>query len=87
MSSIMVFFFVPTVIFLSLVAPIWLILHYRTKSKIRRSLSEDERDLLESALRTAERLEQRINALETILDADHGGWRTYDNRHDRPQHH
>jgi len=69
-------FFVPAVIFLTLVAPLWLILHYWTQSRIRRGLSEDERRLLMDSQHTVERLEKRLATLETILDAEHDGWRT-----------
>ncbi|MBR9910699.1 MAG: envelope stress response membrane protein PspB [Gammaproteobacteria bacterium] len=75
MSSAMQFF-IPAVIFLTLVAPLWLILHYWTQARNRRGLSQEERELLLESQRTVERLEKRLATLETILDADHEGWRT-----------
>ncbi|MFC6671983.1 envelope stress response membrane protein PspB [Marinobacterium aestuariivivens] len=74
--STMVFFFVPTVIFLTVVVPMWLILHYWTRARLNKGLSADERQHLEEALALAERLEQRVATLETILDSEHAGWRT-----------
>lgn len=82
--STMVFFFVPTVIFLTVVLPMWLILHYWTRARQDKGLSDEERHSLEEAMALAERLEQRVATLETILDAEHAGWRTArdDDRYD-----
>ena len=33
---------VPTIIFMVIVAPIWLILHYRSKKQVSQGLSEEE---------------------------------------------
>lgn len=81
--SLMMFFFVPAVVFLALVAPIWLILHYWTQSRLNRGLSAEEHDQLEDALALAKRLEQRIVTLETILDVQQPDWR----RHDEERNH
>lgn len=81
--SLMMFFFVPAVVFLALVAPIWLILHYWTQSRLNRGLSAEERDQLADALALAQRLEQRIVTLETILDVQQPDWR----RHDEDRNH
>ncbi|MDD2342088.1 MAG: envelope stress response membrane protein PspB [Tolumonas sp.] len=81
--SLMMFFFVPAVVFLALVAPIWLILHYWTQSRLNRGLSAEEQDQLADALALAQRLEQRIVTLETILDVQQPDWR----RHDEDRNH
>lgn len=73
--SAMAFFFVPSVVFLSIVAPLWLILHYWSKHKSRQGLSEEEQQLLADMAGTIEGLEQRIDSLERILDNQHQGWR------------
>lgn len=80
MSSIL-FFFVPTVIFMGLVAPLWLVLHYVSKSRAHKGLSEDDRHTLRSALAQVEKLEERIGTLETILDAEHPQWRDDEANH------
>lgn len=72
----MVFFFVPAVIFMGLVLPLWLILHYISKSRQSRGLSAQDRQALVEALEVVEKLEDRIETLEAILDADHSNWRT-----------
>jgi len=74
----LVFFFVPTVIFMGLVAPLWLVLHYLNKSRAAKGLSAADRQELESALALVDRLENRIETLESILDADHPDWRRED---------
>ena len=50
----MQFFFIPAVVFLVIVAPIWLILHYWSQSRSNRGLSAEERHQLDEALALAE---------------------------------
>jgi phage shock protein B len=71
-------FFIPTIVFMVVVAPIWLILHYWTQSRMNRGLSSEERTEMENALALAQKLEQRITALETILDVQQPDWRRHD---------
>lgn len=80
--STFVFLFVPTVIFLGLVLPLWLLLHYIAVWRSAKGLSEQDKHLLESTLAQARQLEQRITTLETILDAESPEWR--DNYSDQP---
>lgn len=65
----------PIILFLIIVAPIWLILHYRSRNKINAGLNDDERDTLSSLSQSAEQLQERIRTLESILDAEHPNWR------------
>lgn len=74
MSSL-VFFFVPAVIFVGLVLPLWLVLHYISKWRSAKGLSSEDKQALETALAEVDRLEDRLRTLETILDADHPNWR------------
>lgn len=69
------FLFVLTIIFLVIVAPIWLILHYATRNSASRKLSSRDEGLLEELHDSARRLEDRIHNLERILDADTPSWR------------
>jgi phage shock protein B len=63
------------IIFLAVVAPIWIIAHYSTRWKATKALSSDEEQMLEELWKSSERMEQRINALERILDAEVTDWR------------
>lgn len=76
MDGIVVAFFVPTVIFLAIVAPVWIFMHYRGKQRAQGTLSEDERSELESLTSQAERMVDRIETLESILDSETPGWRS-----------
>lgn len=75
MDGIVVAFFVPTVIFLCFVAPVWIFMHYRSKQKTQSTLSDAERFELESLSSQAERMVERIETLEAILDSETPGWR------------
>ena len=68
--------FVPAVIFVGLVMPIWLVLHYRQKSKDQSGLSSSDRADLEEMAKAADRMATRIGALEAILDSEISDWRT-----------
>ena len=78
MDGIVVAFFVPTVIFMVVVAPAWLWMHYRHKQRTESALSEAERAELETLTLQAERMLERIDTLEAILDAQTPDWRTQD---------
>jgi phage shock protein B len=75
MDGIVVAFFVPTVIFLVVVAPAWIWMHYRSKQHAQGALSENERMELENLALQAERMLERIDTLEAILDAETPEWR------------
>lgn len=69
------FMFVPTILFMVVVAPIWITLHYRSLNRSSRSLNSDDRENLEQMLATVDKLTERIATLESLLDDEHGGWR------------
>lgn len=64
------------ILFLTIVAPIWLFLHYLAKFKSAKSLSQADEETLAELWRQADKFEQRIESLETILDEEVQGWRT-----------
>ena len=69
---------VPGIIFLAIVAPIWIICHYTTvwvRTRAGPGKVVVERAELERMHALAERLERRIQSLETILDAEAPDWR------------
>lgn len=74
------FMFVPTILFLTVVVPIWLTMHYRSINRSSRSLSNEDQDTIEHMLVTVDKLSDRIQSLESILDADHPDWRAQQER-------
>ena len=61
---------VPLILFLVIVAPIWIVAHYTTRWRMAKSLSpEDERQFAE-LWQIAERMEQRIDSIERILEVE-----------------
>ncbi len=75
-----VFLFVTSLVFLVVVLPIWLILHYRSKRHASAHLNEDERDQLELLADKAESFAERIEVLEEILDNQVPDWRSESGR-------
>jgi phage shock protein B len=68
-------FFPLIVIFMVVVLPLLIILHYITKWKTIKGLSDDEQRMLEELWRDSQAMESRLNALETILDDEVPDWR------------
>lgn len=65
------------VLFILFVLPIWLFLHYRAKARREAPapiIGPDVAELAQIA-RIAERLERRLEAVETLMDAERPGWR------------
>jgi len=73
--NIFEFMFVPMILLLTVVAPIWITLHYRSLNNSSRALSDDDRRALDDMLESVDRMSGRIENLEAILDADHPNWR------------
>ena len=82
MSGLMVAIFVPAVLFMIFVAPIWIIMHYRSLNRSSSSLREEDREGLEDMLASQDKLIGRIQTLEAILDADHPRWRQQSEIHE-----
>ena len=61
------------IIFMVFVAPIWIIFHYRSKTKQVDGLSMNERTDLEELMEVANRMAARIETLESILDVESPG--------------
>jgi len=68
-------FGVPLILFLTIVAPIWLVLHYRSKKQISQGLTEEEYQQLSELSELADKMADRIKTLEAILDAESPDWR------------
>ncbi len=79
--SVFSFLFAPVVVFLAVVAPIWIIFHYITKWKEMKRAGAGEgqtvvnRSELLKLRQVADKLEDRVESLERILDAESPEWR------------
>ncbi|MFO7285769.1 MAG: envelope stress response membrane protein PspB [Gammaproteobacteria bacterium] len=67
--------FVLMTLFMVIVLPIIVIMHYVTKWKEARGLSTEEQELLEELWRASQKMESRLNSLETILDDQAPDWK------------
>lgn len=65
----------PVIIFMIIVAPIWLVLHYRSKRQISQGFSEEEYIQLADLSELADKMADRIKTLEAILDVETPDWR------------
>ena len=61
---------VPLILFLVIVAPIWIIAHYTTRWRMAKTLSPEDEKQFAELWQTAERMEQRIDSIERILEAE-----------------
>lgn len=50
-------------------------MHYQTELRKTKSISSDDERLVDDLWKTAQRLERRVDALETILDKEAPDWR------------
>jgi phage shock protein B len=69
-------FFLPVVmVFMTVVLPIVIVMHYVTKWKATKGLSGDEQRMLEDLWKDGQEMQSRLNALETILDDKVPDWK------------
>ncbi len=60
---------------LTIVIPLIVVLHFITKWKQSREISGDDEKMLEDMYEMSQRMEERIVALETILEDELPDWR------------
>jgi phage shock protein B len=53
----------------------WLIFHYITKWKTAKTITTQDEDLLDDLYDLARRLDDRMNTIERIVQADNPNWR------------
>lgn len=66
---------VALIVFIAIPAPLFIVLHFITKWKQSRELSGGDESMLDDLWQLSIRLEDRMEALETILDNELPGWR------------
>ena len=54
----------------------WLIFHYITKWKTAKTITTQDEDLLDELYDLARRLDDRMNTIERIVQADNPNWRS-----------
>lgn len=75
MADVFIALMVPMIIFMVIVAPIWLVLHYRAKNKATNVLGAEEQATLDQLARVAEKMEARLQTLEQILTTEDPTWK------------
>ncbi|MBF9000737.1 MULTISPECIES: envelope stress response membrane protein PspB [Vibrio] len=71
-----VFMVGPLMVFLLIVAPLWLFLHYRSKRNFNDALSHEDYEQLHQLTDKARQLQTRVETLERILDVETPNWRS-----------
>ena len=66
---------VALIVFLLIPAPLFIVLHFVTKWKQSREISGGDEKMLEDMWALSQRLERRLESLETILDSELPDWR------------
>jgi phage shock protein B len=66
---------IAVIVFIAVPAPLFIVLHFITKWKQSREISAGDEQMLEDMWRLAQRLEERLESLETILDSELPDWR------------
>ncbi len=61
---------VPLILFVVVVAPIWIIVHYTTRWRTAKTLTAEDEKQFAELWQIAERMEERMGNVERILDAD-----------------
>lgn len=63
------------IVFIAIPAPLFIVLHFITKWKQSREISGGDEKMLEDLWLMSQRLEERLESLETILDSELTDWR------------
>ncbi len=66
---------VALIVFLAIPAPLFIILYFITQWKKSREISGGDEQMLEDLWALSQRLEERLESLETILDSETPDWR------------
>lgn len=75
-SELFRFMTVPMIIFMVIVAPIWITMHYKSVNRANKGLSLEEREQLDELIAQSDQLLARIETLESLLDEHSEHWRS-----------
>jgi len=65
------------VLLLTVCAPLWIVFHYLTKIKTSKGLSPEDERMLSEIWESTRAMQDRIETLERILDAQSPSWRRH----------
>ena len=63
------------VLLVTIALPLWIIFHYTTKMKTSKGLSPEDEKMLSEVWESANKMQERIDTLERILDIEAPDWR------------
>ena len=66
---------IAVIVFVAIPAPLFIVLHFIKKWKQSREISGGDEKMLEDLWHLSQRLEERLENLETILDSELPEWR------------
>ena len=66
---------IAVIVFIAIPAPLFIVLHFITKWKQAREISGGDEGMLEELWSLSQRMEERLESLETILDSELPEWR------------
>ena len=73
---------IAVILFIAIPVPLFIILHFITKWKQSREISSSDEQMLEDLWHLSQRLQERLESLEIILDGEMPDWRkNYEQRH------
>lgn len=71
------FIFVPLIVFITVVLPLWIIFHYVTIWKREKRERKQITGTQEELETLADRMERRLQVIEQLLDTDEPDWRKH----------
>ena len=63
------------ILLLTICFPLWIVFHYITKMKTSKGLTPEDESMLSEVWESTNKMEERINTLERILDIEAPTWR------------
>ena len=63
------------ILLITVCLPLWIIFHYITKMKTSKGLSPEDEKMLSEVWDSANKMQERIDTLERILDIESPEWR------------
>jgi len=63
------------ILLVTICLPLWIIFHYVTKMKMSKGLSPEDEKMLSEVWESANKMQERIDTLERILDIEAPDWR------------